>query len=61
MEREKYEAELKELISGITGFHVISIKLDISTETGKKMEIVVLDHDVEEGDCQPQSPSSPMT
>lgn len=45
--REHYSQETEEIISKITGCSVITSHSDISTKTGERVEIFILDRDLE--------------
>ncbi|TCP58148.1 uncharacterized protein YbcI [Tumebacillus sp. BK434] len=45
--RENYSAELEEIISRITGCTVLGSHSDISTKLGERVEIFILDRDLE--------------
>ena len=45
--REHYSEELEQIISGITGCQVLSSHSDISTKMGERVEMYVLDRDLD--------------
>ena len=49
--REHYSAETEEIISRLTGCQVISSHSDISTKIGERVEMFILDRDLEK-DCK---------
>ncbi len=45
--RESRQQEFKEIIENLTGCHIVSSHSDISTKTGERIEIFILDQDLQ--------------
>ncbi|WP_156505913.1 MULTISPECIES: DUF2294 domain-containing protein [Bacillaceae] len=45
--REMYSAKYEEIIEGLTGCKVLSSHSDISTKTGERIEMFIMDQDLE--------------
>ncbi|MCD7035206.1 DUF2294 domain-containing protein [Metabacillus sp. GX 13764] len=52
--REMYSKQFEEIVEGLTSCRVLSSHSDISTKTGERIEVFIMDGDLEKGLCVKQ-------